>query len=74
MSKFELDFEDFVSTRIGCSSIRTEYNAEYEAAMEKLAGHADVMNTALNAIDIAERSAYLHGLHDGLSIMAMFEK
>lgn len=66
------DFRNFTHQRIGYSQLRLEDNPAYQKALDtidKRAG-ADIGEIANDAISIAETSAYLLGLHDGLAIMA----
>lgn len=65
-------FKAFTDKRIGCSQLRLEDNSAYQKALDTIdtRGGADIGKIVDNAISIAENSAYLQGLHDGLAIMA----
>ena len=65
------DIEDFISARINCSQLRLEDNSDYQRNMCELDKiPADAFNLANETINIAEKSAYMLGLHDGLAFMA----
>ena len=65
-------FKAFTDKRIGCSQLRLEDNTAYQKALDKIDTDAgeDIGEIVDDAISIAENSAYLQGLHDGLTIMA----
>ncbi len=65
-------FKAFTDKRIGCSQLRLEDNTAYQKALDKIDTDAgeDIGEIVNDAISIAENSAYLQGLHDGLAIMA----
>ena len=66
------DIEDFISARINCSQLRLEDNTDYQEALRKIytMDSLSVFEAVDNAIDIAEKSAYMLGLHDGFAFMA----
>lgn len=65
-------FKAFTDRRISCSQLRLEDNSAYQKALDKIDTDAgeDIGKIVNDAISIAENSAYLQGLHDGLAIMA----
>ena len=68
---FTHDIEDFISARINCSQLRLEGNTDYQRNMCELDDiSADAFNLANETINIAEKSAYMLGFHDGLTFMA----
>ncbi len=72
MNNFTEHFKAFIDKRIGCSQLQLENNSAYQKALNTIDTRAgeDIGEIANDAISIAENSAYLQGLHDGLAIMA----
>lgn len=65
-------FKAFTDSRISCSQLRLENNTAYQKALDTIDTDAgeDIGEIVNDAISIAENSAYLQRLHDGLAIMA----
>ena len=65
-------FKAFLDRRISQVDLSLEGNNTYQKALDKIDTDAgeDIGEIVNDAISIAENSAYLQGLHDGLAIMA----